>query len=264
MEAQQQAYRNFRAQSEQYITEKCPTERMVSARVLLSAGAGVFLSDVKGSQLGFANIPPAAPLTAEMKRSYDKYGTRFPDETAVDGQFHQPLKWTVAMNPFGVLSQGPAFVEFVEQRGPAMEQKVRMARFRWWKENTSPAELEQVLKPYEADRSLERDNRYLTSPVDSLKSTYELEMRDVSTLEDREHWAARGRISLTRRSDKALVAEYVGLAASHFWEPTSGGWWERVTVCAGPETKYSDTVRWLPDQFFFGEVVRIEKTMSAK
>lgn len=70
--------------------------------------------------------------------------------------------------------------------------------------------------------------QYLTSPVDDLKSTYKLEMRDVSTLEDREHWAARGRISLTRRSDKALVAEYVGLAASHSWEPTSGGWWERV------------------------------------
>ena len=251
----EQARRDLRAHAEQYITEKCATERKATNLVVLPAGTGIFLSEASGLPPAFANIPSAMPPTAKMKDDHDRWGSSYPNEAINEGQFRKPLYWTIVKFPSSLLAVGPAFVEF---RDPKRQQKMRMASVRWWRKSTSPAEFQELLLRSGEKRNLE-ENLELAFPVDELKSIYDLEMRDVSTLGDRLHWAARGRIHLTRRSDKSLVAEYVGFAAAHQYEnPNYNYWWEKISVCAGPEVKYAALGSWQPERYFFREVVRIE------
>lgn len=258
---QESADYEFRVLAKQYIAEKCPTERRVTPSTSIPADTGVYLADVKDfNSLGLTDVPTTQPLSVERKRNHDRYGTRYPDETDIDGQFNQLLQWTTTKNPFAILSQGAAFVEFVEQHGPDMGQKFRVAHYKWWAKNATPTELERTLKRYEGHKYLDQDNPILTSPVEELKATYELAKRDVSTLEDRKHWVARAQMSFTKRSEKSLVAEYVGLAATHTWMPIDGSRWTRVTVCNGAETQFfGGFFNWEPERFFFSEVVRFKQ-----
>lgn len=188
-----------------------------------------------------------------MKRNEERYGTTYPNESSRSEQFHKPLHWTSSVSPEGVLAEGASFVEYAV---PPWKVKKRMVSFRWRKESTSPAMLQKLIREHtEANYSTLKDDDLLTIPVNELKSTYDFEMRDVSKLEDRENWVARGQIHLTRRSDKALVAEYVGLAAAQNWSSN----WEMVAVCIGPESDFVDGNRWKPLQFFFRRVVRLER-----
>ena len=52
-------------------------------------------------------------------------------------------------------------------------------------------------------------------PVDAPPNTrYALSIEDISTLEDRAHWVARGKIALIERATGETVAEYVGFQAN--------------------------------------------------
>jgi hypothetical protein len=69
---------------------------------------------------------------------------------------------------------------------------------------------------------------------------YALSIEDISTLEDRAHWVARGRLRLTERESREAVAEYVGFAANlgpgmqakspfRRWEDgTRSGYWNNI------------------------------------
>jgi hypothetical protein len=63
------------------------------------------------------------------------------------------------------------------------------------------------------------DDSFFDLPVDAPDARYALLVEDISTLEDRAHWVARGKITLMERNTGEVVAEYVGFEA-HFkpWE----------------------------------------------
>jgi hypothetical protein len=54
----------------------------------------------------------------------------------------------------------------------------------------------------------------LEVPVDASAANYLLHIEDISTLDDRTHWVARGRLRLIRKADQKLMAEYVGFSAN--------------------------------------------------
>ena len=59
------------------------------------------------------------------------------------------------------------------------------------------------------------EQRPFDLPIDAPPSTkYALSIEDISTLEDRAHWVARGRLRLIERESGETVAEYVGFAAN--------------------------------------------------
>jgi hypothetical protein len=59
------------------------------------------------------------------------------------------------------------------------------------------------------------ERRPFELPIDAPPSTkYALSIEDISTLEDRAHWVARGRLALIERESGEAVAEYVGFAAN--------------------------------------------------
>ncbi|MDR1849055.1 MAG: hypothetical protein LBQ75_03345 [Zoogloeaceae bacterium] len=73
-------------------------------------------------------------------------------------------------------------------------------------------------KPYYLDATVYKDaseQACFDLPIDAPPSTkYALSIEDISTLEDRAHWVARGRLALIERKSGEAVAEYVGFAAN--------------------------------------------------
>ena len=66
-----------------------------------------------------------------------------------------------------------------------------------------------------AERYEDDSEKIYDLPVDAPPSAkYALSIEDISTLEDRAHWVARGRLALIERESGEVVAEYVGFAAN--------------------------------------------------
>jgi hypothetical protein len=253
----QQVQGEVRAKAEAYVAANCASERRASAPMSLPAGAGVFLKTNGDVPPDIQDIPAAAPPSEQTKLQLERYGYSYPHATN-EAQFRKPLYWTAHVFTDSVHATGLAFVEFEDSRGRYR----RRASLQWWRQNAPPAELQQLLQAGGYGDGSHLDPKSgLEFPVHELRSVHDLVFRDVSTRQDREHWAARGRIRLVRRSDQAIVAEYVGLAAAQ--QIVSAGydhWWQRVTVCAGPEASYmaAEGRRWEPERFFFREIVRLE------
>ncbi|MDR1848988.1 MAG: hypothetical protein LBQ75_03005 [Zoogloeaceae bacterium] len=68
-----------------------------------------------------------------------------------------------------------------------------------------------ILKEYEQYMS---ESNVFDLPVDAPSARYALSIEDISTLEDRAHWVARGKITLMERNTGEAVAEYVGFQAN--------------------------------------------------
>jgi hypothetical protein len=101
-------------------------------------------------------------------------------------------------------------------------------------------------------------------------ATHLLRFQDISTPQDRNHWVARGQITLRRRVDDALIAEYVGLFASTTLDSNyQTNYWEHVKPCPGPESAYikdegTGRSRFNAMRFFFKEVVVVGPGAQAK
>ena len=88
-------------------------------------------------------------------------------------------------------------------------------------------------KPYYPDATVYKDaleQEPFDLPIDAQPSTkYALSIEDISTLEDRDHWVARGRLRLIERDTGEIVAEYIGFAANYDpgRQPASPWRWRR-------------------------------------
>ncbi|MBG9390647.1 hypothetical protein [Caenimonas aquaedulcis] len=250
-----QTERDVRDQAARYLVKNCPVQRKMTTPIALPSGVGIYVSSSGDASPEIANIPAPPASTRKSQRQIERYGVTYPHLS--DGpQFRSPLYWTRSAYPDGVLAGGAGFVEFWD---PYKKLRMRKASFRWWKENTPPLEFANLMEPYHGGIYL-RPESTVTFPAGRLQSTHRLDIRDVSTLEDRQHWVARGRISLVKEADKELVAEYVGLsAAQSIISAGYGYWWEQVRMCDGPESNYLERGRWNATQFFFKEIARVSQ-----
>jgi hypothetical protein len=98
--------------------------------------------------------------------------------------------------------------------------------------------LKDILKEYERSKW-----EYFDLPVDAPSARYALSVEDISTLEDRAHWVARGRITLMERDTGETVAEYVGFEAnlepweqakspSRYWDDN----WSSYKLCPSADS----------------------------
>ncbi|MBX9900904.1 MAG: hypothetical protein K2Y28_08995 [Burkholderiaceae bacterium] len=258
--------RAIRDQAEAYMLEKCRTERLATASHLLMATDGVFVEANDDMPLKIPNVPSPVPRTVKTALQEQRYGRSYPHATN-DYQYVKPLHWANQVFADSILSEsGLAYVELRKRhnnRGDAYE---RIATMKWWAEHTPHLEFAERLR--EAGRSF--DARYLLYPLNlslrEVTAQYIIRFEDISTLEDRKHWVARGRISMLRRADESTVAEYVGFAANRSPVSFGDGYaWESVSVCPGSERQYMDDRlgRWNAIRFFFKELVHIDGAVPA-
>lgn len=249
--------RELREKAEIYIASQCALHSAIEPTILVKGTDGLFLS-ANGDRLpDIKNVPPSPSPTAKVLEQQKRYGYSYPPTTNID-QYQSILYWTRRIDARSALSQ--TGFAFVEHQDSGANSPHRTASLAWWRANTPQDELDRLLIPYRGGEFLTSES-LLSFPVDRLRSTYRLELRDISTREDRSHWAARGLIQFSRNSDGKVLARYVGFAAAHNpLSPGYGYWWEKVTVCPGTAMNYLADDRWSPMKFFFSELVRVEGT----
>lgn len=258
--------RALRDQAEAYMLERCRTERLATAPHSLMATDGVFVEANDGKPLNIPNVPPPVPQTSKAKLQKHRYGQSYPHETS-DYQYVKPVHWTNQVFADSILLEsGLAYVESRQRYNNHGHAYERIATMKWWAEHTPPLEFAERLR--DAGRSY--DAQYLLQPLSlslqEVTAQYVIRFEDISTLEDRKHWVARGRISMLRRADKFTVAEYIGFAANRSAVYFGNGYaWENVSVCPGSERQYMDDRlgRWNAIRFFFKELVRIDSAAPA-
>ncbi|MDR1850101.1 MAG: hypothetical protein LBQ75_08675 [Zoogloeaceae bacterium] len=99
---------------------------------------------------------------------------------------------------------GRAFWEQAGMREQALAGSLEMKALR--DKGVSEAD---ILRDYEATPMW----KPFSLPVDSSRARYALSVEDISTLEDRDHWVARGSLKLIERATGETVAEYLSFMA---------------------------------------------------
>lgn len=240
-----------------YMERSCPAVRSLTAPVSVPNGSGLYVQANGDLKPSIPQEPTAPVVTRRMKRDQERYGESFPHLTH-QKQFIDPLYWT--RNSY--VDWQRAGFSFMEFPGRYADRELRRAPLRWWRANTQPDQLARLLeKRFKEGYSHLNDDSLVDLPIETSRATFRLELRDVSTQEDRNNWTSRGQIRLVRASDGAVLAEYVGLAANQSIVFRGYGYsWEKVAVCPGVEQRYMEDGRWNADKFIVAELLRSGRT----
>lgn len=227
--------------------------------------------DSAPAAMKLAGVPPMEPYSALTHWWRGETASRASLERRHERQYERALSWPEDLTTFfgrsPFLASTPfAFVEwwdFDAYRAHAL------ARFDWWTASGWRRLTQQEEARFERDRltkaNLIRPESVRLYDVVDLQSRYILSADDISTLADRQHWVARGRLKLHEGADGPTVAEYVLFSVySSPSQPTSGVW--LPMSCPGREAvDYAAISGWqerreAPFRHFLNDVVQYVPT----
>lgn len=193
---------------------RCKSDERFLVYRTVAPGSSVFVNlDTDIPLPASANAPVVAP-TAAMKEQAKKYGQSWPPMNN-HLQYLKPISWiTDADQPetIGELMR----TDLVDSRDRFMTYGKKYYRFatkeRWIKDGLSDIAIEYTEK-YIDDYKFRNwpDGKFKQRiPIDQPGAQYVFIVEDISSLDDRQNWLARGRIRLLEASSSDVIAEYVG------------------------------------------------------
>lgn len=220
-----------------YLAQRCAKDRYVASFGVVDPSGGLLVLARKDGHLELPDAPPPESATKKMLRNQKRYGESYPESLNAN-QYKRALVWTRQGYPDAILKL--TSFAFVEQH----EAGQRESGFSSLRRGAT------------GERVRER--------VQESGARYTLAIKDVSTVDDRNHWVARGEISLIDKASGQEMARYVGFAANAapaYMARTSDPW-ERISICDGVEQRYvyGREKRFDVMQFFFKEVVHFQKS----
>ena len=242
-----------------YLAKRCALDRVTRADLPVETSDGVFIDFGSEQRLDLPGTPPPLLETPRMRDNQKRYGESNPLGIH-DVQYKKPIYWVQQMYADSVLSASS--FDFVEANDLYTSGRPlrATARKKWWLSPGQEAIVPQSKQ--ELERRLanmpDQNNFWLTQPITTSTARYVLSVTDISTLEDRKHWVARGRLRLVHKGSGQAVAEYIGFVANlgPAYSLRNSYAWERVDVCPGKERAYQvDRRPWDVVGFFFREVV---------
>ncbi len=236
------------AQAVRYLEQACATQRVVpSAAVTVHGADGLFVSTTPP-----LNLPDAPALLAtgwfDGPRSAMLRRRQYGLAAAWTNQTYAPT-----------LPPGHGFA-FVEMK--SHDHLAASATHDWW-QSRGLARVSSDRRP-ELLRMLHENHEpmvYAELGDDQQQARYRIELADISTVEDRRHWVARGRMRLVDGRDGRVLAQYVGFSVDLESNAAAddGNAWERTLECPGPERRYSlGSIAWSGVDFFFGQFVHVD------
>jgi len=235
------------AQAVPYLEQACATQRVVpSAAVTVHGADGLFVSSTPSL------ILPDAPRLAYTWFDASQAALRH------RRQYRIELAWTTQVYPPTLPSDHDfAFVE--EMDGDHL----RASAPRVWWESQGLARVSEDERPRVLQAIASYPGRRIAWALadDQPKARYHLELADISTVEDRRHWVARGRVRLLDDRDDRVLAEYVGFFADLESNAAvdDGNSWERTLECPGQERRYAlEKGGFYPVNFFFDQFVHLD------
>lgn len=210
-----EANRNARAdQTVEIMHDKCKRfERFVVNRTV-APGSSIFVKIYPKSESPTSTDAPPVFPTAAMKEEHRKYGRSFPPMYNV-AQYKAPISWIAdADRPETIAALMQAnLIDSRDIYHTYGKKYYRLAtKQRWLKdglEDVAIAYTETYIDDYKF-RNWPDEKFMVKIPIDQPNAKYVFTVEDVSSLDDRRDWLARGRIRLLDASNSDVIAEYVG------------------------------------------------------
>lgn len=220
------------ALAETYLQAVCAKDRIRYAEATATKAEGLRIDVDLKQTLHFDDAPPAEEETLETLEGRRRFGDRSAAELRRT-RFESPLFWIRQAEASEVLRKSD--FAFVESSAASSRDVVRHDR--------------------EASDPVGEDS---TSSGALRSARFILTIRDVSSLEDRKHWVARGDIQLADRASGKVVARYQGFVANRAPHAWAKDWpWEFASPCPGIERAHLDEDgRFDAVNYFFEQVVR--------
>ncbi len=231
------------------LRDRCDAEERFIVTKPVALGSSVFVNLHRDSKPPTVkNAPPVVP-TREMKAQQEKYGESFPP-IANDKQFLRPISWIEdADRPEAIADLMHAdLVDSRDRFNTYGKMYYRLAtKQRWQKDGLSEVAIaytERYIDDYKF-RNWPDGKFKQRIPIDQPSTEYVFTVDDISTLEDRRNWLARGRIRLQDAATLEVVAEYTGFQSLL----------QKNAVCPNAlKAAPKPTGEWDMLKFFFGRV----------
>ncbi|MBH9576418.1 hypothetical protein [Inhella proteolytica] len=200
------------------LNTRCLNEEKFTLVRKIDAGSKIFLDLPPGQKSPTADSTPLTPDSEKMKNQRRRFGYSFPPSSTY--QYHDPIAWIETANQPKVVAS-LAKTDFIEYRNwgfiPQSAEYGRIERLapkqRWLKEGLEDLAIAHSKKYPSSSGHHEEwpdEDFAFPIPVPQHKSTYIFTVEDISTMEDRSLWIARGRIRLTNAATSEILAEYIG------------------------------------------------------
>lgn len=194
----------------------CQTDESFVVNRTIPLGSSIFINVMPDQKPPTASNPPPAVNTPAMEEQQRKYGNSFPPMG--NGQYLDLIDWVKkAKRPYDVAEIVKS--DLIDTReGYEINGKLisRLAtKQRWEKDGMSEIAIAHTEKYSDQYKFINwPESKFVQEiRVDRPSAQYTFTVDDISTLEDRENWVARGRIRLIETISKSVIAEYTGFQA---------------------------------------------------
>jgi hypothetical protein len=236
------------------LEKACAAEERFVVHQRLPSGSSLYLHLLQDQSPPSAQQAPQVVQTGDMKEQVRRNGDSFPPSNN-HRQYRKPIDWMeTARRPEAIAKLvGSDLIEWNDHSSYYRKPVVRLAtKDRWIKDGLRDIPEEHTKKygvDYQFSNWIGLKNA-MPIGVDHSIADYVFTVEDISTIEDREKWLGRGRITLSDARNKAVLAEYIGFQAILNGE-----------VC--PNAFNSPDVnrgKWNLVTFFFSKVIQAEDT----
>ena len=274
-----QAYEGLALKSLTYLRTVCAKDERLFIKPGIALDEGILLQNSRGTApLALLETVPEVSMPAEITeyRKYH-YGENREESARMfrEIQYGYAVPWDVGnmlaatwvASPSSTAGEQKTFVEsgqgeIIQRASKAFWERVGLrervlessSQINALRNRKSEAK---ILMAYEATPMWEP----FDLPVDTIHARYALSIEDISTLEDRAHWVARGRLALVERESGETVAEYVGFAANtkpgiQKQSPSRNWQWNITEICPNTEKQFHlDRQTWTPTTTGFLQTV---------
>ncbi len=227
-------------------------ERFVVIKPVL-VGSSVFVNLYRDTKAPTAVDAPSVIRTAEMNEQQRRYGNSFPPSYS-DEQYREPISWIDDANRPQTIAEFMQ-TDLVDSRERFETNGKKYSRLAtkqgWLKDGLSDVAIaytENHIDEYKF-RNWPNGKFMVSVPIDKPGAQYVFTVEDISTLDDRKDWLARGRLRLLDASDSVVVAEYVGFQSLL----------RKADVCPNAiNGAASNNGEWDMLRFFFGRILQKE------
>lgn len=233
------------------LRDRCNKEERFIVSKALALGSSIFINLYPESMSPTATSAPSVNQTPAMKEQLRKYGQSFPPSSNVD-QYLRAISWiSDAEQPETIAAL--IRTDLVDSRDRYKTYGKMYYRFatkqRWEKDGMSDVAIEYTEKYIDEYkfRNWPEGQFKQRIPIDKPTAQFVFTVEDISTMEDRNDWLARGRIRLLDAANSEIVAEYIGFQSLL----------QENVVCPNAlKSAFKPTGKWDMLRFFFSRVTQ--------